>query len=596
MPAQKPYNPWESGLKESQEEQRRKMADAEAKRQATEEEASRLSMERVEAEEAMKPKPPGPTVEEFAKEVINTPDDEAKLGLLKGRAATLFGLGFLQMAADLFTQAIRLSPKSHALYGNRSACRCGIGDYELALADAEECIRLAPSWPKGFARKGAALHGLYRLDDAILAFEGGLKIDPESAALKEGLADALKRKKAMGGQWQVVVDGSELHSVHVMPEGKTSTIERSVPQVSLALSSLCAAPANFVCCIDGEFVKLCDGESGSVVRTFNAQMKDSKATTLNGAPVGLAMDPLGTDIALYTIEDTKAASLRRLLIRDSRSEGAKRESPDKCLESVSGSRSLGIRRPAGLALVDTSRMGGGGQASTLYVCDPEGGTVLALDPKEFTERFRVGRKGNADDELDMPVSVAAHGDHLAIADAGSHRVCIFTLRGTFVRSVGGKPSRFSSGARAGQFVHPPAHVGLSEGHLFVLEAGGVRVHVIHPLSGEPLGLLFPPFNVRHERRPYPLARTNCIDVSDADAEGSAPDAAPGAAPTAATGGVRAAEGCLTGLCVSGDNLYVASSHGPARIMRLARQAEGEAQAAQGWAPGGPHGACAAARH
>ena len=99
--------------------------------------------------------------------------------------------------------AIKGSEASHALYGNRSACRCGVGDYDGALADAEECIRLSPSWGKGYVRKGAALYGLYRFDDAVKTYEIGLTHEPSLAPLTDGLNDALRRRKAMGGRWTI---------------------------------------------------------------------------------------------------------------------------------------------------------------------------------------------------------------------------------------------------------------------------------------------------------------------------------------------------------------------------------------------------------
>ena len=43
------------------------------------------------------------------------------------------------------------------LLANRSAAHAKLGDFEAALADAEEASRLQPDWPKAWARKGTAL-------------------------------------------------------------------------------------------------------------------------------------------------------------------------------------------------------------------------------------------------------------------------------------------------------------------------------------------------------------------------------------------------------------------------------------------------------
>ena len=41
-------------------------------------------------------------------------------------------------------------------------------------------------WGKGYGRKGAALHGLGRFDQAIAAYEKGLDVEPGLAMLTKG--------------------------------------------------------------------------------------------------------------------------------------------------------------------------------------------------------------------------------------------------------------------------------------------------------------------------------------------------------------------------------------------------------------------------
>jgi stress-induced-phosphoprotein 1 len=50
-----------------------------------------------------------------------------------------------------------------------------------------------PSWAKGYARKGAALHGARRYDDAILAYEAGINLE-DSPALRKGLQEVQDAK------------------------------------------------------------------------------------------------------------------------------------------------------------------------------------------------------------------------------------------------------------------------------------------------------------------------------------------------------------------------------------------------------------------
>ena len=86
--------------------------------------------------------------------------------------------------------AIRMDKHNHVLWSNRSAARCGAGEYEKALEDAERCVKLAPDWGKAYARKGAALVGLGQGGEAVKVYLKGLQVDPQSQALKDGLTEA----------------------------------------------------------------------------------------------------------------------------------------------------------------------------------------------------------------------------------------------------------------------------------------------------------------------------------------------------------------------------------------------------------------------
>jgi len=56
-----------------------------------------------------------------------------------------------------------------------------------------QCIKVNPNWGKGYARKGAALHGARKYDEAIAAYETGLKFE-DNAALRKGLKEVQDAK------------------------------------------------------------------------------------------------------------------------------------------------------------------------------------------------------------------------------------------------------------------------------------------------------------------------------------------------------------------------------------------------------------------
>ncbi|CAG2055924.1 unnamed protein product [Timema podura] len=84
-----------------------------------------------------------------------------------------------EQAVDYFTRAIRLIHNDHRFFGNRSFCYCQLGHFSKALKDADKAIGIAPQNPKGYYRRGEALHGLKQYKEAEQAFEKVLQLDNE---------------------------------------------------------------------------------------------------------------------------------------------------------------------------------------------------------------------------------------------------------------------------------------------------------------------------------------------------------------------------------------------------------------------------------
>jgi stress-induced-phosphoprotein 1 len=122
----------------------------------------------------------------------------ADANTLKDAGNKAFAAKDWDKAIDLFSQAIAIDGSNHVLYSNRSAAYSGKKDWSLALKDADKCIEINPTWSKGFARKGAALHGAKSYDEAIAAYEAGLKIE-DTAPLRKGLQE-VKDAKAFEGR------------------------------------------------------------------------------------------------------------------------------------------------------------------------------------------------------------------------------------------------------------------------------------------------------------------------------------------------------------------------------------------------------------
>ena len=144
---------------------------------------------------------------------------------LKAEGNKAFAAKDYDLAIDLFSKALDLDQKNFVLWSNRSAAKAGKRDWDGALADADEvclcptfwgmpsicelkypsylffrgafaflqCIKVNPTWAKGYARKGAALHGQRRYVEAIETYEAGLKLE-DNPVLRKGYEEVKAAK------------------------------------------------------------------------------------------------------------------------------------------------------------------------------------------------------------------------------------------------------------------------------------------------------------------------------------------------------------------------------------------------------------------
>ncbi|KAM6135695.1 tetratricopeptide repeat protein 31 [Phoenicopterus ruber ruber] len=101
--------------------------------------------------------------------------------ILAGRGNEAAWRGRYAEAVQAFTEAVKLNPREHRLFGNRSYCYEKLRRYEEALGDAQVSLGLRPGWLKGFFRKGKALQGLERYAEAASTFEELLRLDGTNA-------------------------------------------------------------------------------------------------------------------------------------------------------------------------------------------------------------------------------------------------------------------------------------------------------------------------------------------------------------------------------------------------------------------------------
>ncbi|KAK2807053.1 hypothetical protein FQN49_008791, partial [Arthroderma sp. PD_2] len=111
---------------------------------------------------------------------------------LKAEGNKAFAAKDFTTAVEKFSAAIELDPSNHVLYSNRSGAYASLKDFDKAFEDANKTTELKADWPKGWGRKGAALHGQGDLLGAHDAYEEALKLDSSNAQAKAGL-ESVKR-------------------------------------------------------------------------------------------------------------------------------------------------------------------------------------------------------------------------------------------------------------------------------------------------------------------------------------------------------------------------------------------------------------------
>ena len=444
--------------------------------------------------------------------------DTTSLDDLKKAAGAAFRAADYETALANYTRALDIAPGTRELLSNRAACNAAAREYRTSLVDANECIRVAPDWGKGWLRKGAALHGLGLFAEAIAAYQQGIAADPSVAgALRVGLADVQLAQVRAGGDWCTVLEPRRALP-RVIAMGEVSP----VPQWPSTAGVLGPAPEGFCLADPGmRHVRLYDS-AGSLQRTFNAERPDMSSpgqlvpgATLN-VPVGIACDAASLYVAdSYRRSDEAdrgeaeaeaeaeaededeaggASRVLKLRVVDNRSLHDKAEQEKPSNEYSAPHHTLATRRAAGLALLDD------GATRAVFVTDAARHRLLGLEA-DLSLSFVFGKRGAANGELRAPGGVAVAAGLLAVADTGNRRVLVLGLTG----------SRLARDPRAGpapeggalyvevappdgpaRFAAPPRHVALLGGRLLVAEDRGERVLVFALPSGAPLGALVPP--------------------------------------------------------------------------------------------------------
>jgi tetratricopeptide (TPR) repeat protein len=86
-------------------------------------------------------------------------------------------------------EAIRLDPTSDIAFSGRGNAYASKGEYQLSIEDHDEAVRLAPQNPAAYYNRGV-VHFLYRsYADSVLDFKRAVILDPDNPSMRQALAD-----------------------------------------------------------------------------------------------------------------------------------------------------------------------------------------------------------------------------------------------------------------------------------------------------------------------------------------------------------------------------------------------------------------------
>mmetsp|Transcript_112679 Transcript_112679/g.351312 ORF Transcript_112679/g.351312 Transcript_112679/m.351312 type:complete len:475 (+) Transcript_112679:36-1460(+) len=122
---------------------------------------------------------------------------EKQVGGHKDQGDRAFEEGRYRDAIVSYTRALRYAGTiEEKILCNRSAAFGKVSKFQLALADAEQAVRLAPKWSKPYFRKGQALEGMKRFDEAMATFKVGQDLDPGNDEWKKAIYRVRETKAA----------------------------------------------------------------------------------------------------------------------------------------------------------------------------------------------------------------------------------------------------------------------------------------------------------------------------------------------------------------------------------------------------------------
>ena len=155
-------------------------------------------------------------------EAIRLHTDQAGYNL---RGSAYFDEGEYDIAIADFNDALRMGPPSGIIFHNRANAWRGKGEYAKAIADYDQAIKFNPREAFSYQNRGAAKQALGNLDGALADIDEAIRLSP---ALPSPLINRTVIWRAKGDLDRAIADGSEAIRLAKNPPANIMTPPGSV--------------------------------------------------------------------------------------------------------------------------------------------------------------------------------------------------------------------------------------------------------------------------------------------------------------------------------------------------------------------------------
>ncbi|XP_031503903.1 TPR repeat-containing thioredoxin TTL1-like isoform X1 [Nymphaea colorata] len=208
----------------------------------------------------------------------------------RARGNDLFNAGKFAEACSAYGEGLGYDPSNPVLYCNRAACRSKLGQWERAIDDCNNALRIQPNYTKALLRRAASNSKLERWSDAVHDYEILRKDLPDDNEVAEGLFQAqvaLKKSRGeevynmkFGGEVEEIFDSDQFKAVVASPGVSVVHFKRrsniQCEQISPFVDTLCVRYPSL------NFLRVDIDESPAVARSENVRIVPTFKIYKNG--------------------------------------------------------------------------------------------------------------------------------------------------------------------------------------------------------------------------------------------------------------------------------------------------------------------------